>query len=210
MDISTWLKNHTAGFIFGVCLTIAASAFAAFTNFAPVIVVDANGNPTSVAATGGTANASAPTLQEGGLYGFFMDLAGNTRTTLGTLLSGEDQTNNLIRTSGGAVRQTAIATNVSTNTTTATSVGFTGNKTFKGTLVCNAGGSTNCGITYTVYGNELNSTTGGEQLCQVIIPTGAATTSGTCPVIQGNFSYFFIITTGVAGTSPSLNVTAMY
>ena len=142
----------------------------------------------------------------------YCDSAQNKYVTPGTLSAGEDQTNNLVMTSGGVVRSTAIMTAVSTNTTGSVITLPTGSKSIQGILSCNAGGSTNCGITYTIYGGPLNSTTSGqtEQLCQVIIPTGAAYTSGTCPPITGNFLFVYAITTGVAGTSPSLTVTGMY
>lgn len=132
--------------------------------------------------------------------------------TMVTLLSGEDQTNNLLMTSGGAVRSTAMMAAVSTNTTGSPVALPTGNKTIKGTLTCNAGGSTNCGITVTIYGSELNTQATGteEQLCQMVIPTGAAVTTRTCPPISAAFLYIWSVTTGVAGTSPSLNVTSMY
>src|ERR1043165_6101704 len=160
----------------------------------------------------GTANAAAPSLVEAAQASFSFDLAGNARFTLGTLLSGEDQTNNLLMTSGGAVRQIALMTAVSTNSTGSTAAGYVGSKTVKGTLTCNAGGSTNCGITYTIYGSELSSQATGtkEQLCQVVIPTGAAVTSGSCAPITAAFTYLWAETTGVAGTSPSLNLTLMY
>jgi hypothetical protein len=48
----------------------------------------------------GTATAGAPTLVEGSAGSFSFDLAGNARVTLGTLLSGEDQTNNVLRVEG--------------------------------------------------------------------------------------------------------------
>lgn len=42
-------------------------------------------------------NATAPTVAEGTANSFSGDLSSNVRTTLGTLLSGEDQTNNVLR-----------------------------------------------------------------------------------------------------------------
>lgn len=41
--------------------------------------------------------AAAPSLTEGTANSFSGDLLGNTRVTIGTLLSGEDQTNNVIK-----------------------------------------------------------------------------------------------------------------
>lgn len=112
----------------------------------------------------------------------------------------------------GFVKSTAMQTAVSTNATGSAVQLPAGAKTIQGILTCNAGGSTNCGITVTIYGSVVNTQTAGtfEQLCQFVLPTGAARTTGTCPVITGNFLYMWSATTGVAGTSPSLDVTAMY
>lgn len=142
------------------------------------------------------------------------DSLGNAMVSMGTLIACEDETNNLCMVSGGKVRGFSgnMMANVSTNTTGSPITGYTGSKTVKATLVCNAGGSTNCGITVTIYGSELNTQTAGteQQLCQMIIPTGASTTTSTCPTITGSFLYMWGVTTGVAGTSPVLNVTTMY
>lgn len=128
------------------------------------------------------------------------------------LISGEDTTNNLIMTSGGAVRNTALMTGVTGNVTGSTYQLPVGSKSIQANLLCNNGSSTNCGITVTIYGAVSNTQTTGtfEQLCQLIIPTGAARTTYTCNPITGNFLYMWATTTGVAGTSPSLDVTAMF
>lgn len=158
----------------------------------------------------GTNEVADPSRVEGSPGSFSFDLLGGARVNIrniGVLLSGEDQTNNLFMTSGGKVRQIVWPV-VSTNTTSTVQVMYTGYKSLKGTLVCNAGASTNCGITVEVFGNENNSTTGGESLCTVTIPTGLATTTGTC-VISAPYSYVYFKTTGVAGTSPVLTMTGM-
>lgn len=110
------------------------------------------------------------------------------------------------------VVSTNLMTNVSTNTTGSVVNLPAGSKTIQGTLVCNAGGSTNCGITFTIYGSRLATQATGtkEQLCQVIIPTGAATTTGTCAPITGAFLSMWAETTGVAGTSPALTIDSMH
>jgi len=128
--------------------------------------------------------------------------------TMATLFSGEDQINNLLMTSGGAVRSTTMASAVATNTTSAVISPPIGSKSIQGILTCNAGAATNCGITFTVYGSFLNTQATGtkETLCTATIPTGAAVTSAACPVITAAFPYLWTETTGVAGTSPSLTV----
>jgi hypothetical protein len=161
----------------------------------------------------GVSTAAPPTLVEGANATFSFDPAGNVRMTMGTLLSGENQANNSIAVSGANVQQTLVAGPISTNATSASNTLLTGSKSIEGILVCNAGGSTNCGITYEIRGSAVNNpgTTTGVSLCTVTIPTGTATLSGACPgVITGNYSFYWIVTTGVAGTSPVLNVYAMY
>lgn len=59
-----------------------------------VKIVDTDGNIISLIPV---ATAAAPSHDEGERVPLSVDLAGNVRTTLGTLISGEDQTNNLIK-----------------------------------------------------------------------------------------------------------------
>ena len=66
------------------------------------------------------------------------DTSGNQRVTLGTLLAGEDQTNNLIATSGGVVRQTTVESQITDTTSAAVAVPV-GSKTFMGVLTGAAG-----------------------------------------------------------------------
>ena len=55
---------------------------------------------TNVGTLQGVANAAAPTWTETYLVAESMDLSGNQRVTLGTLISGEDQTNNVMKVEG--------------------------------------------------------------------------------------------------------------
>lgn len=79
---------------------------------------------TNIGALVGLANAVAPTWTEGDQVLVSTDLSGNQRTTLGTLISGEDQTNNLLKVANvGGLMPTNTALNtysvrVSTATTT--------------------------------------------------------------------------------------------
>ncbi len=65
-------------------------------NAQPVILVDQSG-AYAVSETQPTANASAPTFSEGSTNALSSDLSGNLRVTLGTLISGEDQANNVVK-----------------------------------------------------------------------------------------------------------------
>ena len=129
----------------------------------------------------GTATAAAPTLSEGAAASFSFDLAGNTRFTLGTLISGEDQTNNLLMTSGGVARITTLGSVTSATTSTPALIP-TGAKALMGQII-NATSETKA-ITATVYGNWTNSTTGGIEICRIELPSTATTLQlqGLCPI----------------------------
>jgi hypothetical protein len=159
--------------------------------------------------TGGTANAAAPTLVEASQYGFSLDLAGNLRTTLGTLLSGEDQTNNLLMTSGGAVRGTVgnVATAVTTNTTSTAVALPVGSKTIYGS-VDGTGAVTQ---TQAIYGGLTSGVTAttGELLCTLTL-SGTTHAHATCPVITANFLFYIMVSTATTGTGATGVTTAMY
>ena len=155
----------------------------------------------SLSGSGCRPTAASPTYIEAVVNYLSCTIGGALRVYLDGLIEGEDQPNHLLMTSGGAVRQTNIGPAVSTNTTGAVFAAYTGIKTFQGRMVCNAGASTDCGITFEIRGNSINSTTGSESLCTTTIPTGTATLSGTCPGISTPWPYVFFITTGKVGTN---------
>lgn len=172
---------------------------------------DPGGSGGGVSLSGGCKpTAAAPTYSEGVANYLSCLLDGSLRIYHQYLGWGEDPDNDLLKTSGGKVRVTNLMTNVSTNTTSATQILPVGEKTIQATLVCNAGGSTNCGITFIIYGYRLNATTIGEPLCEATIPTGLATAIATCDTFRANFLFYWASTSGVAGTSPALTVDAMY
>src|SRR5262245_21225241 len=68
-------------------------------------------------------STSAPTFTTGtAMMADSCDTAGNKRVTQGTLTSGEDQTNNLLMTSGGVVRTTTFSSVTSATTSAVTTV----------------------------------------------------------------------------------------
>lgn len=159
----------------------------------------------------GTATELAPTLAEGAAGSFSFDLAGNARVTLGTLLSGEDQTNGLIRTSGGAVRMTQIlgtggAPSTATDATSATSQLPVGKKTFQGIVTCTG----TCVQTQKIYGTWLNSATvaSSKLVCQ--LTNNASTTATDSCVSDENFLYWFVVTTATGGTTPLAGIFVQY
>lgn len=165
-----------------------------------------NVGSTQPALPSGTANAAAPVYSEGTIVGWSFDLAGNARVTLGTLLSGEDTTNNLIRTSGGAVRSTSIMTDVTTNTASATVALFTGPKTFS----ANIDGTGALTGTVTIY---LDSTSTAETLNPICVLILDATTRGEkycnlpTPTI---FPFAHAVTSLVTGTGAAVDVKVHY
>lgn len=147
----------------------------------------------------GSATAAAPTFVEGSAGSFSFDLSGNARVTLGTLLSGENQANNLLMTSGGLVRVFTIMTGVTTNTTSATAVVHSGGKTPMASLT-GTGALTG---TVTFYGDMENTTTAGEWICTLVLD---ATTKGVkyCNQFTKDYSYYHAVTTLITGTGATV------
>jgi len=162
----------------------------------------------------GTATAAAPTRSEGVGTSFSFDLAGNARVTLGTLLSGEDQTNNLIMVSGGATRYTQLVGTGGIPTTATDATGTatilpTGRKTFHGLVTCTG----TCVQIQKIYGAQESSATVAKSVLVCTLNPGAsvATTSATdwCTT-DLNFLYWFAVTSGTSGTTPLSAVLAQY
>lgn len=153
------------------------------------------------------ATAAAPSLTEGSANSFSSDLAGNVRTSLGTLISGEDQTNNLIQTSGGAVRSTTMASAVTTDTTSAAVALPVGSKSIYG-AVTGTGAITQTQKIYGGINSGVTSTTG-ILLCTLTL-SGTTAVYDACPVMTANFLYYIVVTSSTTGTSASGTVTAMY
>jgi hypothetical protein len=126
--------------------------------------------------------------------------------TLGTLLSGEDQTNNLLQTSGGAVRQTVVTSGVTTNTTSTAALVPVGSKTFYGQVVCSSGA---CVQTQAIYGDIDSDAANGILLCTLTL-SGTTRAQDACPVVTSAWSYIYVITTATSGTSATGAVYAMY
>ena len=179
-----------------------------------VTLTDSNGNPSSVSTTGATATAAAPTYSEAATVTLSTDLAGNERVTLGTLLSGEDQTNNLLMTSGGSTRITQLVgtggvPSTATDATTTATILPTGRKTFHGLVTCTG----TCVQIQKIYGAQESSATVAKSVLVCILNPGAsvATTTATdwCTT-DLPFSYWFVVTSSTSGTTPLSAVMAMY
>lgn len=139
-----------------------------------------------------------------------IDASGNMMVSLGTLISGEDQTNNLLMTSGGAVRTTTFSSVTSATTSSVTTVP-SGYKTFTAQII-NATSETKA-ATLTIYGNLISSTTGGIAVCTITLPSTATTLQlqDSCPPTTVNFPYYFYTATVyTSASSAPLTVYASY
>ena len=159
----------------------------------------------------GTATAAAPTLTEAAGANFSFDLAGNVRVTLGTLLSGEDQTNNLIMVSGGATRITqlvgtgGVPSTASDATTTATILPV-GKKTFHSVVTCTG----TCVQTQKIYGAFESSATVAKSTLVCTLTNNASTTATDWCATDLAYSYWFVVTSATNGTTPLAGLFAMY
>lgn len=150
------------------------------------------------------------TASNGSDIGMLFDGSGNGFSTLGTLISGEDQTNNLLMTSGGVVRTTTFGSVTSATTSTISAVPI-GSKTFVAQII-NATSETKA-ATLTIYGNVISSTTGGIPLCTITLPSTVTVLQlqDACPVVTANFAYYYYTATVyTSASSAPLTVYAHY
>ena len=148
------------------------------------------------------ATAAAPTYSEGLSNFISCTLGGLLRVSVeafNILIEGEDQLNHLLMTSGGAVRVFPIMTNVTTNTTSATTIVHSGGKTPMASLT-GTGALTG---TVTFYGDMENSTTNGEWICTLVLD---ATTKkdGYCNQFTKDYTYYHAATTLLTGTGATV------
>ena len=121
--------------------------------------------------------------------------------------SASTQTNNLLMTSGGAVRSTTMASAVTTDTTSAAVALPTGSKFIYGS-VTGTGAITQTQKIYGGITSGVTSTTG-ILLCTLTL-SGTTAVYDACPVMTANFLYYIVVTSFTSGTSASGTVTAMY
>ena len=152
----------------------------------------------------GTNTAVAPVRTEGSTGTFSFDLSGNARVTLGTLIAGEDTTNNLLMTSGGLVRQTQILgtggiPSTATDATTTPQVLPTGTKTFTGRITCTG----TCVQTQKIYGTWRSTAdaTKDDLVCTITL-NASTSDQASCAGVRSNYSYWYVATTLTSGTTP--------
>jgi hypothetical protein len=140
------------------------------------------------------------------------DLTGSRTATLTTLLAGEDQTNNLLMTSGGVVRQTQIlgiggVPSTATDSTTTPQLVPTGNKTFLGRITCTG----TCVQTQKIYGSWRSTANAAQDDLVCTITLNASTSDqASCANITLNYSYWYVVTSGTSGTTPLAGIFAQY
>lgn len=134
-----------------------------------------------------------------------------TRTSLADLLSGEDQTNNLLMVSGGAARGTE-GNIINSAVGDATSAAFTlptGYKTLTGRIT----GAGAVAQVITVYGGTSSGMAAvtSDVVCTITLSgtSGAAGTAYSCPPFIAPFLYYKAVTSGSSGT-PTTILTASY
>lgn len=139
------------------------------------------------------ATVANPTYIEGTLNALSCTLSGLLRVAVNefnVLISGEDQPNNLLMTSGGLMRITSFGAVTSATSSAVTTI-FTGPVRFMGQIT-NATSETKA-VTVGIYGNWTSSTTGGILICTITLPSTATVThlEDTCPITAPEFSFYF-------------------
>lgn len=139
------------------------------------------------------------------------DTSGNLRVTINTLISGENQTYNLIETSGGAVRGTE-GNLINSAVGDATSAAFTlptGYKTITGRIT----GAGAVAQVITIYGGASSSMAAAtsDVVCTITLSgtSGGAGTAASCNPFIAPFLYYIAVTSGSSGT-PNTVLTASY
>ena len=158
-----------------------------------------------------TVNARATTAVTNMATGFLFDSNGNLIMSLGTLISGEDQTNNLLMTSGGAVRGTEgnLINSAVGNATSAAFTLPTGSKSITARIT----GAGAVAQVITIYGGTSSGMAAATStvLCTITLSgtNGAAGTADMCPVITAPVLFYIAVTSGSSGT-PTTILTGTY
>lgn len=106
-----------------------------------------------------------------------------------------------------AANTQVVATNVTTDTTTAPVFTPSGAKSFYANVICTNDGA--CTQTVSIYGNPIKSNQNGLLLCTITL-SGTSRAQDACPVVTANFTYTYIVTTNTTGVGATGAVYAMY
>jgi hypothetical protein len=105
-----------------------------------------------------------------------------------------------------AANTQVVATNVTTDTTTAPVFTPSGAKSFYANVVCTNGV---CTQTVAIYGNPMNSNQNGLLLCTITL-SGTPRAQDACPVVTANFTYTYVVTTNTTGTNATGTIYVQY
>ena len=169
-----------------------------------VAVQDARADGCIIGKPSSTYNTGQKTKED------YCDTAENKYVTQGTLTAGEDQTNNLVMTSGGLARMTTFSSVTSATTSAITTVP-TGQKTFFAQIV-NATSETKA-ATLDIYGSPFNSTTYGQKVCTITLPSTVTTLAlqDYCPITTSNWLYwYYTVTAYTSASAAPVTVYAQY
>ena len=106
---------------------------------------------------------------------------------------------------GGAVQSAVLASGVTTNTTSATSAGMTGNKTFWAEVV----GTGAVTATVAVYGARTSTASNGVLLATLTL-SGTTQAQDAAGVSSASYPYYYIVTTNVTGTGATVRAEVFY
>lgn len=120
------------------------------------------------------------------------------KVTLATLISGEDQLNNLLMIGTGVTRQTTLGPVTAAATDSAITTVPNGRKTFQAYI---GGASETKAFDISIYGNWQNSTTGKRFVCRIWQPSTASVThlEGDCTTSVDYPYWMFSTDSGGAG-----------
>lgn len=159
----------------------------------------------------GTNEAAAPTRVEQSAGSFSFDLSGNARITPGTLLFGEDYTNEALKVEGANVRGSVgnvasgllIAADCTLHCTPAVVVALPiGSKTFTSTIVSATSGDTIVKQTHKIYGANISTFTDDDAVLLCTITFTATTQyltkkfTKSCDPVTANFLFYGAIASG--------------
>lgn len=106
---------------------------------------------------------------------------------------------------GGAVQSTILASGVTTNTTSATVAGMTGNKTFWAEVV----GTGSVTATVTVYGARTSTASNGVLLATITL-TDTTQDQDAAATSTASYPYYYVTTANVTGTGATVRVEVFY
>lgn len=201
------MKKYIAIWVVSILLCLSLAQLYAQTS-------DPTGGTGSVVAIkSATANAAAPTKIEGAPSSLWVDLGGLLHVAVDAfnfLLAGEDLANDLLKVSGGKARMVTFSSVTSATTSAVTAVP-TGTKTLTAQII--NGTSETKAATIDIYGNMISSTTGGQKVCTITLPSTVTTLQlqDSCPQTAINWLFwYYTVTVYTSASSAPVTVYAIH